>query len=321
MAQPNRSPDRALGDLGSLPAELRNVIYELVMPTGQACQFGGAQRFLLERPPGLMFVSRVVRTETMMLYFSKLDWSVNIKHGAIPGKGYTLVTPGKKVKKLARFTFNDPWSGLSIKDKTKFLQQITIRRVSPGWPCIKFEVVPGAATGTATVVLRHGSDCPACDSAKWEGAAEKRREAWQVEVDQAAKKAAKLNAQTFPGNSYSQRAAAYGQQSYSQRMAAYAAYAQQYRPLSAQVAGGGNFEQLERQYKQDTDEHHASVGRFTEVLFTDTEINVAGFSVQDLRAIAWSIDGAMSDELKKQLALVGSLNRAWRTMYGEGPSE
>ncbi|KAK4893458.1 hypothetical protein LTR27_008140 [Elasticomyces elasticus] len=320
MVQPN--PDRALGDLGLLPAELRNVIYELVMPTGQACQFGGAQRFLLERPPGLMFASRIIRKETLMLYFSKLDWSVNIKHGSIPGKGYNLVTPGNKVKKLGHFTFNDPWSGLTIKDNTKFLRQITIRRVSPGWPCIKLEVVRGAATGTATVVFRHGSDCPACNSAKWEGAAQKRREALQVEVDDAAEKAANLSAQTLPGQPYSRRAAAYAQQSYSRRRtAAYAAYVQRYPPLSAQVPSGGNFEQLERQYKQDTDEHHASVGRFTKALFTDTEINVAGFSVHDLRGIAWSIDGAMSDELKKQLALVDSLNRAWRTMYGEGPSE
>ncbi|KAK5740663.1 hypothetical protein LTR17_004468 [Elasticomyces elasticus] len=208
MAQPNRSPDRALGDLGLLPAELRNVIYELVMPTGQACQFGGAQRFLLERPPGLMLASRIVRTETLMLYFSKLDWSVNIEHGSIPGKGYNLVTPGNKVKKLAQFTFNDPWSGLTIKDDTKFLRQITVRRVSPGWPRMKFEVVPGAATGTATVVFRHGFNCPACNSEMWEGAAKKRRQAWQAQLDEAAERFAKHRPRAWASLSYSQRAAA-----------------------------------------------------------------------------------------------------------------
>ncbi|KAK5740659.1 hypothetical protein LTR17_004464 [Elasticomyces elasticus] len=91
----NNSP--ALGDLGRLSGEVRNLIYELVIPEAQTCAFPTTEHYLPASRPGLIFASRKFHTEMLKMYYWRTNWTMTIKNTLTTG--HALVTTGNKAFK------------------------------------------------------------------------------------------------------------------------------------------------------------------------------------------------------------------------------
>ncbi|KAK3627402.1 hypothetical protein LTR22_022786 [Elasticomyces elasticus] len=301
----NNSP--ALGDLGRLSGEVRNLIYELVIPEAQTCAFPTTKHYLPASRPGLIFASRKFHTEMLKMYYWRTNWTMTIKNTLTTG--HTLVTTGNKAFKKstskkpvkvkpAPFSFSDRLSELKMNEDTPLIRHITLSRLSQRWPCLVFELQVGAA------VFHHGISCPICSPDRWASAARDREKAWQA----AAAKAAAELAQKLSAPSWRDRAAAY----------------QQHRPVMQARFTPPAEEELSRskeRYEREAAEHDASLALFTATVLGNKLISVNGISVADLRDMARRINNAMSKELGKQHELVGSLRDLRRVMYGDSPLE
>ncbi|KAK5680238.1 hypothetical protein LTS10_007165 [Elasticomyces elasticus] len=307
MAQPNQvQPDSALGDLGRLSGEVRNLIYELVIPQAQVCEFATRNRYLPEKPPALMLASRKIHTEMLRMYYWKTNWNINIKPSKLATGFSLIVTEAKKRTKIKRaiqihhqFSFRDQLSTLQIREDTPLIRHITINKANLCWVGLTFELQAGSP------VFHHGITCPACRPKKWASAAKDRKEAWQAA---AKKKAYRSVAQRQHAMTWSERAAAY----------------QKYRPADESVFRQPTQEDLsglQRRYEREVIEHDASLERFTSTVLRDKRISVSGISVKDLRDVVRRFDTAMVGELHVQHNLVESLKALKWIMYGERQPE
>ncbi|KAK4893456.1 hypothetical protein LTR27_008138 [Elasticomyces elasticus] len=301
----NSSP--ALGDLGPLAAEVRNMIYELVIPEAQVCAFPTTKHYLPASRPGLMFASKEIHTEMLKMYYWRTNWTISVKHTI--ASGFSLVSTGDKAFKKSTskkpvkvkpgpFSFRDRLSHMKLNEDVPLIRKISISRLIPGWPCLVFELQVGAA------VFHHGSSCPICSPDTWTSAARDRKEAWQA----AAEKAAAELAQKLSAPSWRDRAAAY----------------QQHRPvMQARFTPPAEKELSwsKKLYEQEIAEHDTSLALFTTTVLGNKLISVDGISVADLRDVTRRIDNAMSTELIRQHRLVESLRDLRRVMYGDRPPE
>ncbi|KAK5698075.1 hypothetical protein LTR97_007035 [Elasticomyces elasticus] len=301
----NNSP--ALGDLGRLSGEVRNLIYDLVIPEAQICAFPTTKHYLPASRLGLIFASRKFHTEMLKMYYWRTNWTLVIKNTLAAGhalvstgnKAFKKSTSKKPVKvKPAPFLFSDRLSEMKMSEATPLIRHITLSRLSPGWPCLVFELQAGAA------VFHHGISCPTCSPDKWASAESDRKEAWQA----AAEKAAADRGKKLRAPSWRDRAAAY----------------QQHRPATQARFIPPAEEELStfgERYKREVAEHDASLALFTATVLGNKLISVNGISVADLRDVARRVNNAMSTELGRQHELVGSLRGLRKMMYGESPPE
>ncbi|GAB1743361.1 hypothetical protein NU219Hw_g9198t1 [Hortaea werneckii] len=71
-----------LRQLGLLPGEVRNPIYEYVLPPEDDRAFRAQRRFLPGKPLGLLLASKAVRQNTVMPYFQRTKWRILVKHNS-----------------------------------------------------------------------------------------------------------------------------------------------------------------------------------------------------------------------------------------------
>lgn len=112
-----------------LPAEIRNVIYELVCPLhGVATTFLGRSSCLI--PPPLAKTSRQVRSEVLPIFYGKNVFRIpmNVAHRELSYRCLELISPNihflKEVHSVAPEANNNSWSvrfGISIKDSGKYI--------------------------------------------------------------------------------------------------------------------------------------------------------------------------------------------------------
>lgn len=286
MATPAR-PTTPLGRLGRLPGEVRNRIYELVLPQEQERQFGSKRFYLPGHSPDLMRTSKAIRAETLMLYLWLTNWTVEVKHKRL-GKGYHLCSLNRRCTTLGKFHLKDVGGSATINEDTPFLRQITFTRSTPGWPALTFAIGKGPHH-KATV--RHGANCPACFRAEWDEWAEQLKEARQKAVEDAQSQ---------------------NPQSMRDKMIA---YIRQYHAVP--IPEGEAMEELQRRYMKKTAKHDKLLASLSHNLLRGVQIGARGFSVAHLRVIASHLTGDVCSSLDVQDSVMAELRRLWRQMNSE----
>ncbi|GAB1726256.1 hypothetical protein NU195Hw_g5341t1 [Hortaea werneckii] len=150
-----------LGQLGLLPGEVRNLIYEYVLPPEDDRAFRAKRRFLPGNPPGLLFASKQIRQETIMLYFARTTWRILVNHNSakdrIAQDGYFPASREPGATSLGRFSYRDAYTSLELNEDTPLFQQVLLERMSGDWQTLLLKIVNGQP------VVSH-DDCPACDA-------------------------------------------------------------------------------------------------------------------------------------------------------------
>ncbi|KAI7086999.1 hypothetical protein KC356_g4572 [Hortaea werneckii] len=148
-----------LGKLGRLPGEVRNLIYEYVLPPEDDRAFRAKRRFLPGKPPGLLFASKLIRQETIMLYFARTTWRILVKHNSakdrIAQDGYFPASREPGATSLGYFSYRDAYTSLELNENTPLIRQVLIERISGDWQSLLLKIDNGRP------VVSHGN-CPAC---------------------------------------------------------------------------------------------------------------------------------------------------------------
>ncbi|KAI6809801.1 hypothetical protein KC332_g12597 [Hortaea werneckii] len=148
-----------LGQLGRLPGEVRNLIYEFVLPPEDDRAFRAKRRFLPGKPPGLLFASKLIRQETIMLYFARTTWRILVKHNSakdrIAQDGYFPASREPGATSLGYFSYRDAYMPLELNEDTPLFQQVLLERISGDWQSMLLKIVDGRP------VVSH-DHCPAC---------------------------------------------------------------------------------------------------------------------------------------------------------------
>ncbi|KAI7156282.1 hypothetical protein KC343_g8173 [Hortaea werneckii] len=166
-----------LGQLGRLPGEIRNLIYEYVLPPEDDRAFRAKRRFLPGNPPGLLFASKQIRQETIMLYFARTTWRILVKHNStkdrISQDGYFPASREPGATSLGRFSYRDAYTSLELNEDTPLFQQVLLERGSGDWQFLHLwqQVTVERLTGewqplllkidNGRPVVSH-DNCPAC---------------------------------------------------------------------------------------------------------------------------------------------------------------
>ncbi|KAI7401800.1 hypothetical protein KC336_g14555 [Hortaea werneckii] len=145
-----------LGQLGRLPGEVRNLIYEYVLPPEEDRAFRAKRRFLPGKPPGLLFASKQIRQETIMLYFARTTWRILVKHNSAQD-GYFPASREPGATSLGYFSYRDAYTPLELNEDTPLFQQVLLERMSGDWQSLLLKIDNGQP------VVSH-DDCPACDA-------------------------------------------------------------------------------------------------------------------------------------------------------------
>lgn len=139
---------------------MRDCIYQYVLPPEHDRIFRSKRRFLPDRSPALLFVSREIRKETILLYFRTTNWTFGVRRN-LRGKGYHLLSAERKSSRLGYFCFNDKYHAATLGEGTPMLRQISVQRGSIGWPPLTIMIAQGGP------VISHGELCPACSPHLW----------------------------------------------------------------------------------------------------------------------------------------------------------
>ncbi|KAI7308211.1 hypothetical protein KC315_g13454 [Hortaea werneckii] len=149
-----------LGQLGRLPGEVRNLIYECVLPPEDDRAFRAKRRFLPGEPPGLLFASKRIRQETIMLYFARTKWRILVKHNSVRDRtaqqdGYFPASREPGATSLGYFSYRDAYTPLELNEDTPLFQQVSLERTSGDWPSVLLKIV------NERPIVSH-DDCLAC---------------------------------------------------------------------------------------------------------------------------------------------------------------
>lgn len=160
-ADPPFSPH--LGQLGLLPGEVRNSIYEYVLPPEDDRAFRSKRRFLPGKPPALLFASKQIRQETIMFYFARTTWRMLMKHNSARDRtgqdGYFLASREPGATSLGYFSYHDAYTPLELNEDTPLFQQVSLERTSGDWPSLVLKIVKERP------IVSH-DDCLACRAKK-----------------------------------------------------------------------------------------------------------------------------------------------------------
>ncbi|KAI7164643.1 hypothetical protein KC316_g12812 [Hortaea werneckii] len=148
-----------LGQLGRLPGEVRNLIYEHVLPPEDDRAFRAKRRFLPGEPPGLLFASKLIRQETIMLYFARTKWRILVKHNSAKDRtaqdGYFPASREPGATSLGYFSYRDAYTPLELNEDTPLFQQVSLERTCSDWPSLLLKIVKERP------IVSH-EDCLAC---------------------------------------------------------------------------------------------------------------------------------------------------------------
>ncbi|KAI7150722.1 hypothetical protein KC343_g8071 [Hortaea werneckii] len=165
-----------LGQLGRFPGEVRNLIYEYVLPPEEDRAFRAKRRFLPGKPPGLLFASKQIRQETIMLYFARTTWRILVKHSSTKDRiadGYFPASREPGATSLGHFSYRDAYTSLELNEDTPLFQQVLLERGSGDWQFLHLwqQVTVERLTGEwQSLLLKivngrpvvYHDNCPAC---------------------------------------------------------------------------------------------------------------------------------------------------------------
>ncbi|KAK5125373.1 hypothetical protein LTR85_000482 [Meristemomyces frigidus] len=280
-----------LGALGRLPLELREQIYEYILPAEHDRRFKAKRSELPGKTPGLLFASRAIRRETIMLYFKSTHWTIGVK---ARGRGYMLCSAEPNATRLGRFSFQDKYNTATLDENTLLIRLISIGRASPGWPHLTFVMAQGGVGR-----IDHGPDCPACSPDQWHTAPIPSQ--GSPVVANAAVTSAPTAAPT-----YRDKALAFSQQ-YDARPAG---------PAQWQAPQGTVLQDLQMRYDQAISDHDGSKAVLEAALFGTLQLDRRGFSVRNLRTIAASMIPSVSSTLTEQAGIIRRLGQIWEQIHG-----